>query len=1015
MMVLAGAFVTFLGFLFAGLLALAFTVLLDRQLGKERALLLFAGLVFVFALFQCSSDPITVSARAKGEKTVPAERIDVRGVPSERPPLDRDPDGRNPFQRHSDTRSLAPVALDLPPWLPLTFELPPTIPGPAPGARRVLRGEMPSLQMGDGSTIPEIPDPVFADYEPVPDDVYDSIVSAGRKTYVYILSIRHDGRTVEEGEPGFPELVHLLAERGPGADGMQVEYALIGGEETAARKLEHTDVLKARRQSISTAPANQFDRWSLRRSVDNIYREVLRAHRLGSDLSTSTDLGAIRSAAAAMEDVGKLGKESREGWRKAALLREIALDYTRGHATAAVRAEILEDLVRTYAALRDEKSVLRVLSEHARTSPGRPEPWLWLGRLHLVSLGIPEEALAYFEVALLRSPRNVEALLGKGDALSALGLHEEALEVYRLAGSGAARVRVAEALLRLGRLDAADAALQSVMSTEGETPRALLVHGAILYARGDLEKAREVFLQAATATGDGALEFRAQACYDLGLTACRLGQADAALAAFDACEKALQYGSSMRRSDDETVSPSFGRALVALAAGNEGGWRLAFQEAREDAPRVAYHEMLAGMVAARAADHAAAVRAFERALRLVRAYPELDGWLAKTRLELGRGALRAGTPIKEAARDFQAAAAFACRASDNEKTADPTAYEALIREAWIRLGAEDLAARHRFDSAREVVRKILQRISLEQPEARAMQGYCNYRLAEFGRENVGPKETDAYAACIRDFQQVLNKVAADDEGPWKTWRDYSARALGAVKHWRSLEEKTVSIEESTLSNEFDIDQSGGVKMLIEKGVIHLDGAVVKDGTLDEPTYMLRSNDLFKVGTFEEVRLLLKIPSRSATGATINPITFGVQVQRASTRSGRRARHSGIGVFYDRGKVALRIGGGQIERWKDGAIHRMVPEMDWPDDGWVEVRIVRTSVKDGRMQIWLDPNPTDGQEGIPLLRDDDGNEGEIVSGFKGTARSTAELWIGGFSNQAQEWFVEIKDIRVIRRK
>ena len=80
-----------------------------------------------------------------------------------------------------------------------------------------------------------------------------------------------------------------------------------------------------------------------------------------------------------------------------------------------------------------------------------------------------------------------------------------------------------------------------------------------------------------------------------------------------------------------------------------------------------------------------------------------------------------------------------------------------------------------------------------------------------------------------------------------------------------------------------------------------------------------------------------------------------------------------------------------------------------------IRIVRLDAREGHFQIYLDADPNDDSPGIALLQDDDGNEYETVSGFKGGTRSNAMLWIGGFSTQAQKWDVEFKNIRVIRSK
>ena len=842
---------------------------------------------------------------------MPGDRVDVAGQPFTRPSLDRPADSRNPFQKHSDTRALEPISLKLPPWVPLAFELPPTVPGPAPAARRLLRGEIPTLKAGDGTTIAEIPQPAFSDYQPVADDLYDWVVDGGRKTYVYVRAIKDQGTTFEEGKEGFERRLLQLARREPGWETMTVEYALIGSEDTAAKNLTPTDVVRLKRLNVATAPADQFDRWFPRRSVANLYRETLLDKRLGWDPAIATNLADLRDAAQVLADVGRTGKEQREGWRRASELLEIAMRQARDRAPAEVRAQILGDLVAAYAALKDEPAVLRTLSEFARVSPGQPEPWLYLGHLHLRALGLAEEALAYYQSALERSPRHGAALLGTGDALTVLGRHREALEAYRKAGvEPGARVRVAEALLRLGDLVPAEAAAAQALSEQPDDPRVLLAVGGIQYAQGDATAARESFSRAAASTGPEALDLRAQACYDLGLACWRLGQCDAALAAFEACDVALQHGSSPQRTADETVSPDFGRALVALAAGDDGALRASLSDAREEAPRVAYHEVFAGMVASRAEDDALAVRAFERAIRLARVYPELDGWLALTRLRIGQLQLATGTPIKEAGQEFEAAVAYATRANQTEEKSDPRAFEAALREAWIRLGAEHLPVRHRFESARDVVDRVLTRIDREQPAALAIRAYCHYRLAPFGLP-AGSAETDPYDPCLRDFQQVLNKVPEDDTGPWKAWRAYAVEALAQVKHWQNLEEKVVVLEEGTLPPGFEADESGGVKMRIEDGVVKLDDAARRDGSLAEPIFRLSGTDLFQVGTLEEVRLLLKIPRRDASSSALNTITFGVQVERGA-RGGVRGAANGVGIFYDQGKIAAREGGGQDE-------------------------------------------------------------------------------------------------------
>ena len=156
----AGAFLTFVGFLFAGLVALAVTAALDKSLGKEKTLLLYTGLLLVLTLAMCQPEIAGVRGKPKPDKAVPSTQVDVQGDPFARPDFVADPYARNPFQKHSDTRALPPVVLNDPPWPPLPASLPPTIPGPGPDVRYLLRGEFPTASPGDGSTIGSVPDAV---------------------------------------------------------------------------------------------------------------------------------------------------------------------------------------------------------------------------------------------------------------------------------------------------------------------------------------------------------------------------------------------------------------------------------------------------------------------------------------------------------------------------------------------------------------------------------------------------------------------------------------------------------------------------------------------------------------------------------------------------------------------------------------------------------------------------------------------------------------------------------------
>ena len=329
--------------------------------------------------------------------------------------------------------------------------------------------------------------------------------------------------------------------------------------------------------------------------------------------------------------------------------------------------------------------------------------------------------------------------------------------------------------------------------TAAETARSLLAHGAALYAQGDLAPARLAFERAATSTGDEALEFRAQACYDLGLTCWRLGQADAALAAFDACEKALRYGSSPRRFPDETVSPAFGRALVALGTDNASALRTSLAEARRRLPASPTTTTWPASWRPAEKNAAVAVRAFERALRRADRYPEIDGWMARTRLDLGRQALAAGTPTEEATPDFEAAVAFAQRASAVEEAADKTAFRALLRECWIRIADAPEPARRRFEGAPRGRRTPCScgSTASSRPASRSA-GTATTASRSSGRptRRAGIPTTPASATC----SPVLNKVPPGRRGPVARLARLRRGGAGRGQALAGLEEKVVAFE-----------------------------------------------------------------------------------------------------------------------------------------------------------------------------------------------------------------------------
>ena len=992
MIVLAGAFGTFVGFVFLGLLALPFTAMLDKSLGKEKALLLWAVIMLLVTVFGCQPEgPDKGVPKAGREDRVPAEALVKKGDPFARAEFDHDAD-RNVFEPYSDTRELPPVTLEAPPWIPLHFALPPTIPGPAPGFRHVLRGATPVIEGGQDAGIAEVPTATFADYQRKPEDVYDWVFNGGKPYYIYINAIREDGgKWHREGSANYERLKWILKGAGEGFDKLEVQGALIGFEEKASQLVGDLDIVKARTKNISEKRAkDQAEGWFLRRTVANLYHEALARQGLDPTrpLAEMNDPDKLRRAAREMAEVGRTGKEAKDGWRRAAELIEAALVEIRANRGDAERAEALLELLEAYRALRDEQAVLRTLAEFMRTAPNSAEARTWLGQLHLSGMQLPDEALRYFRAALERDGRHAPALIGEGDALSFIGEHKLALAAYRKAATPEGQLRLATAQLRVGDLDRARGTAESLISRDPANMGATIVRAGVLYARGgeqDLKDARSAF--EAAATNPDAQELRAMACYNLGLTCIRLGQPKAALAAFDACEKALSLGSSSGPTPDETVSPSLGRALVAFATGDMGLMRTHLEKARNEASRSSYVEMFAGMVASLERNDASAIRALDSALRLAPGYTELDGWLGKTYLRLGTSAVATGDDPKNVAATFERAVAFSNRAAEHESQRDRNAYEARLREALVRIGAQHLASRQRYAAALAAAKKVLDNSQLrEQPAALAIAGYCQFQLGE-------------YEECIRQFQSVLDVVPDDDAHQWKSWRDYAEKQIQAVKKWRSLEEKLVTFEGVRLNDKvWDSTQANGPNIFIEEGGLHFKGRANKDGSFTDPIVFAKTITFFERDTFESLAMTLKIP-REKGGATTNNITFGVQVGSDTGRTGSgNKKRPGIGVFYDRAKIAVRIQGGQNKQFKEGNVTRLDPAQEWPGDE-VELRIVKLDEQKGTVAVYLN--------GELVIEDN-------VSAFK-SARGKAMLWIGGYSTETQDFDVEVRDIRIVRKK
>lgn len=1053
--VLGAALGTFFIFLLLGLGALAVTAALDRVLGKERALLAYAVAVVVL-----TAVALRDKADISGPPPRPREDTVLAGMAAKRTlapaPLARPSfeaggsERRNPYERVSDTRPLPPVEIDLPPEIALEVPLPPTTPGLAPAARRLLRGSLPALDPDDASVPLQVAPIVFEQYVSTPEDVYDWVDVAGKQTFVAVVAI--DG--VRRGQDGFRALERRLAS-GEGLEKLQVEWALIGSAEQATKAgLDPVSVAKKSKGNRNTDPGTKFALWNLRRSVENMYEQSVRRALGIEPVETTMNLRGLLEAAREMAAVGRTGKEQREGWRRAVTLLERARVVAEKAHPPEVQAEVLVSLVEAYNALKDEQAALRALSAYAKAVPTRAEPWIRLGDAALVGMGLPDQALEYYAKAKALEDANERVALGMGDAYTALHRDREALAAYGRAGASFdAQVRRAEAALRLGELAQARQAADAALSQRGDHPRALLARGGVLYAQGDLAGAKSAYSMAASST-EGAGAWRAQAFYSLGLCCWRLGETRAAAAAFNDCEAALRLGASPGRRDDETVSPSLGRALIAMAlrapvpvdpdapadpaqpaatlpplgiTADQAGQFLS--AAREEAARTSYLEHLAGVLATRAGNTAAAIRALRRSLDLAPDASELDGWLAINHLRWGLETAGRGASAEPAgtrsllgdenlrldailalppAEHHEAAVAFASRAARADGVS-AKAVASTLREAWVVLQAQHLSARRRFELARETCDRILKRNDdrnlLEQPAALCMRAYASYRLG--GDEN--------YDACQQDLVLVLGKVPEPAEGqpahPWAAWRSWADKTLTRVKHWRSLEEKVVSFEGmSQLTKEWITAERSNVKVGLEPegGLLAFEGKADKDGTMADPTVAAYCQAFFDKATFEEVRVKLRIPTTLPDGSRANNIFFGVGVQGATSTSGQGAggiasRHPGVLLCFEKGLVAARIGTGLSAQWKDGEVKRVRDEAGaeraWPAGEWVEVRIVREDAREGLMAVYLN------DEQVPVVSDK-------VSGFKGVS-GKAELWLGGWSPSALPYDVKVKDIRVVR--
>ena len=1027
-----GAFGTFMLFLFLALLALPVTAMLDRLLGKEKALLAYAiGLLaLTFFLFTGGKKTKGGSVRASAIKDVEVGSVDVKGDPFARPdlglPSSTGASGllpgeggrRNVYRQFSDVSDLPAPDLGAPPWHPLSLTMLPTVPGPAPGARWVLRADKPvGAASADGSeegaapaAVGTIPQAVFEERTPQPEEVYDWIEGIGGRTYVYISSIKPEGsaRFLREGQPGYEDAIWAYSKEPRG----EVRFSVVGNTETATKHVTPEAILLKRRQGVSSRAPKDGEVWKLRLNVQNLFRQAMERNNLSwSTWKESRDIGALRRAAGVMAELGATGQEGGKAWEHAAALLRVALAETERAGDAPRRTEVLLELMDAYRALHNEAALFQTLADYVRANPNRAEGWSWTGDLLLDRMGEPGEALAYFDRALEQNSGLRAAHVGRARALSMLGRHDEALDAMSKGGRDADAERLrATILLRLGKIDKALSAAQALMGREGGDPAAAHLRACALYAKGDLGGARAAFQAVA---GDSAADnLRAQACYGLGLTCVRLGQGQAARAAFDACHQALMRGASPGPIPDETVSPELGLAFLAWSEARYDDMSEALDKARAQAPLSSALHMFIGMVRSLerdedpdtiTADFASAQRALSSALELAPRYAELDGWFGRVYLALGEGAAETGAGEQEVAEHLDRAVAFLNRAADREEKRDRQAYDMRLREVAARVAAVHIPRKQRFKQALDAVQSVLSRGALrEQPGALAQRGYINFRLGSY--------EPEAYDQCIRDLQAVVDLVpgpeeAAGENHPWKDWRAYAAGRLADVKRWRDLEEKRLSFEGIALSKDWKTDQSDGPKIRLEKGTLLFQGKARKDGSPKTPTVQAHTDQLFTKRSFEELIVTLAIPGEIG-GIYKNNNTFGVQIGALPSAGGRsRSRSAAFGIYNDKGHVGARIGGGKaqgpLERFKDGALKRLGAEeapMRWPSHGPVTLRFVRVDDK-GLMRVFL--------EGELLLE-------ERISGMKRSG-GKMHLWIGGYGNMTEPFDVKVTEVRIIRRK
>ena len=178
----------------------------------------------------------------------------------------------------------------------------------------------------------------------------------------------------------------------------------------------------------------------------------------------------------------------------------------------------------TYSLNRDSQSadaLARVLAK----DPADVEARITLGKIHFRRADYDEARLA-FERVLDDDEASEDAHFYLGEIARASQRFEEAAHHYEKARSAAARRGLGEALLKLGRYEEAEGALQQALSEEtgpGERAEMLYLLGSLRNERGDEEGAVAALTEASKSDPN-----HPETRYLLGTTLARLGQGERA-------------------------------------------------------------------------------------------------------------------------------------------------------------------------------------------------------------------------------------------------------------------------------------------------------------------------------------------------------------------------------------------------------------------------------------------------------------------------------------------------------